>query len=186
MPRPARVAPGNRAARRRVQADMTPISTSAPRAGRWLAGLGLCLCLAAAGCAQPGANHAQQVGAPGAGTANPATSATAGPPVSTPQPASTAPATPPASTVNPPDDKTPPPASDHPGDVVLAGTIVQGAEPGCTILTAAKLQYELMGPLVTPLRAGTSVTVTGHVQHGVMSHCMQGEPFLVSSRQVNS
>ena len=180
----AGVRPGNRAARGAVQLDMTPIYTSArPHAGRWLTGLGLCLCLAAAGCAQPGANRSTQVGAPGAGSANPVTSATAGPPAPSPQP-STAPA--PPFTMSPPDDKTPPPASGHPGDVVLAGTIVEGVEPGCVVLTAAKIQYELMGPLVTRMPAGTSVTVTGHVQHDVMSHCMQGQPFLVSSLKVNS
>ena len=40
--------------------------------------------------------------------------------------------------------------------------------------------YELMGGDPAVVKAGARVRVTGYVAVGVMSHCMQGQPFRVT------
>ncbi len=134
--------------------------------------------LAMAACAQPGTTGTvRDVGAPQpSGPANIAAPEPSGPPAGgtpAPQPS-------PTSTVLPPDSHTPPPASGAPkGDVVLSGSVHAGAEPTCLLLDSDKIEYLLLTPDVTAMRAGQSVVVVGHPAQGIMTHCMQGMPFQV-------
>ena len=61
--------------------------------------------------------------------------------------------------------------------LTLVGTVTQGAEPSCLILQTSQGQYELLSANPVP-REGDRVKVVGHVVKA-MSHCMQGQPFLV-------
>jgi hypothetical protein len=61
--------------------------------------------------------------------------------------------------------------------MTLTGTVGEGVEAGCTILTSGDQVYELQGSGVGSLRG--TVTVTGHVLHNVMTICQQGTPFRV-------
>ena len=66
------------------------------------------------------------------------------------------------------------------GTVTLSGVVRQGAEPGCLILhTSVFGMFELLNPRPVP-RDGDHVHVTGQVAD-VMSHCMQGRPFVVKT-----
>jgi hypothetical protein len=63
----------------------------------------------------------------------------------------------------------------------VRGTVSDGVEPGCVLLTAAdKPTYLLLGGDKAALTAGRTVTVWGTPQPGMMSTCMQGTPFQVS------
>ena len=70
------------------------------------------------------------------------------------------------------------PASANP--LVLNGQVEPGVEAGCLILKDAGKSYELMGGDPAVVKAGARVRVTGYVAVGVMSHCMQGQPFRVT------
>jgi hypothetical protein len=61
--------------------------------------------------------------------------------------------------------------------MTLTGEVGPGVETGCTILTSGDQVYELQGTGVSSL-SGT-VTVKGHVLHGVLTICQQGTPFRV-------
>ncbi len=75
----------------------------------------------------------------------------------------------------------PPSSTPSPAPTSLTGTVVQGAEPSCLILRTSRGDFELLtGRQVS---AGDRVVVTGHVAQ-VMSHCMQGTPFQVSTLTV--
>ncbi len=64
--------------------------------------------------------------------------------------------------------------------LVLSGQVEPGVEAGCLILKDAGKSYELMGGDPTVVKAGARVRVVGHLATGVMSHCMQGQPFQVT------
>jgi hypothetical protein len=64
----------------------------------------------------------------------------------------------------------------------LTGTITAGVEPGCLLLDNHLLIFK-NPTLKAQAKAGTKVTVTGKVQEGMMSTCMQGTPFEVTSLQ---
>lgn len=66
-------------------------------------------------------------------------------------------------------------------ELTLSGRVEQGVEPGCLILRSGGGTYELMARDQGVVRAGATVVVTGHVVTGIMSHCMQGRPFQVTS-----
>ncbi|BCJ33776.1 hypothetical protein Athai_12790 [Actinocatenispora thailandica] len=64
------------------------------------------------------------------------------------------------------------------------GTVTQGVEPGCTILRGSGGTYELVGADAAAkkvLRPQASVEVRGYIEHGLMSHCMQGQMLKVVS-----
>ena len=62
----------------------------------------------------------------------------------------------------------------------IRGTIADGVEPGCVLLSAGDKTYLLLGGDKTALATGRTVTVWGTPQPGMMSTCMQGTPFQVS------
>src|SRR5215211_3763910 len=64
------------------------------------------------------------------------------------------------------------------GDITLSGPVEAGVEPGCLLLRANGRVYLLIGGDKNIVKAGSTVSVRGHVVQ-VMSHCMQGEPFEV-------
>jgi hypothetical protein len=119
----------------------------------------LCAALALAGCAASRSGVGAQGVSPGAST----------------------PAAPTPVASSPPDGS--PPAASPPGSVlpmVLSGQVEAGVEAGCLILRDAGKAYDLMGGDPTIVKAGARVRVLGHLAVGVMSHCMQGEPFQVT------
>lgn len=94
--------------------------------------------------------------------------------------------TPPAQTPGQPEDlPTPPPGrTPSPGGpggpgssrpMTLSGTVEAGVEHNCFLLDG----YLLVGGSPDLVRAGARVTVTGHVQPGLMTTCQQGIPFMV-------
>jgi hypothetical protein len=92
------------------------------------------------------------------------------------------PATPSTST---PSASTPPPAATPSVSssasremTTLSGTLTEGVEAGCTLLTAGGKVYQLVGADVRRLRPGP-VTVRGYVAEGLLSYCQQGTPFRV-------
>ncbi|WP_213003294.1 hypothetical protein [Winogradskya consettensis] len=85
-----------------------------------------------------------------------------------------------------PSDSSAPSASSVPsaGDITISGTIDAGVEPGCILLDKHLLiiKDDAQKSIAT---AGATVTVTGHTVKGMMTTCMQGTPFLVTSIQVS-
>jgi hypothetical protein len=66
-------------------------------------------------------------------------------------------------------------------EMTLTGQVEQGVEPGCLVLRSGGKTYELMSDNHAVVRAGAQVVLTGHVVTGMMSHCMQGQIFQVTS-----
>ncbi|WP_051802411.1 hypothetical protein [Actinocatenispora sera] len=66
----------------------------------------------------------------------------------------------------------------------FTGTVTRGVEPGCTILRSSGGTYELVGADAAAkkvLQPQASVEVRGYLEHGLMSHCMQGPMLKVVS-----
>lgn len=98
------------------------------------------------------------------------------PPWSKPMPVDPLPWTP-----EPPDPAVGDPL-DGPQLVSVAGTVEDGVEPGCVVLSDADgAQWTLTGPLRT-LPHGVPLTIKGTVTPGLLTTCQQGEPIRV--RQV--
>lgn len=71
------------------------------------------------------------------------------------------------------------------GELTLTGPIEAGAEPSCLIMRSNGSTYQLIGGDKNIVKAGSTVTVTGHVVTGVMSYCMQGKIFQVTQAHIN-
>lgn len=125
------------------------------------------LCLVLAGCAR---SDSASSSSPGASAGTPA-----------PTPGGSSPSGGSPGTL-PPDQSPPPgyPPSGGTRQLVLSGQVESGVEPGCLILRDAGKTYELMGGDPAIVKAGARVRVVGHLAVGVMSHCMQGQPFQVT------
>ena len=67
------------------------------------------------------------------------------------------------------------------GEVTVTGTVVEGVEPNCLLLSGGGRTYLLVGGDRAELRAGARVTVTGRADRGLLSTCQQGEPLVVAS-----
>jgi hypothetical protein len=67
------------------------------------------------------------------------------------------------------------------GEVTVTGTVIEGVEPNCLLLSGGGRTYLLVGGDRAELRAGTRVAVTGRVDRGLLSTCQQGEPLVVAS-----
>ena len=59
--------------------------------------------------------------------------------------------------------------------LTVSGIVTVGAEPGCLLLGA----YQLLGSARPELRAGRTVTVTGHLVPDIVTTCQQGTPLQV-------
>ncbi|WP_106317085.1 hypothetical protein [Actinoplanes italicus] len=71
-----------------------------------------------------------------------------------------------------------------PGETVLTGTVTAGVEPKCLLLKDGTGDHLLIvedEKLKSSLVVGAEVTVTGKSAEGMMTTCMQGKPFKVSS-----
>ncbi|NJC71679.1 hypothetical protein HC031_18415 [Planosporangium thailandense] len=66
------------------------------------------------------------------------------------------------------------------GEITLQGQVDTGAEPSCLMLRSGGHLYHLLNGDTAVVKAGNNVVVQGHVVKGVMSHCMQGVPFMVT------
>ena len=67
--------------------------------------------------------------------------------------------------------------------IVLRGTMIESVEANCRILEAdnSRDTYQLVGLPDELADPGTRVEVRGHVAHDMVSFCMQGTIFKVSS-----
>ncbi|WP_433051306.1 hypothetical protein [Dactylosporangium sp. CS-033363] len=65
--------------------------------------------------------------------------------------------------------------------VSVRGTVKDGVEPGCVLLSATDSKtYLLLGGDRAALKSGSTVTVYGKPEPDMMSTCQQGTPFRVS------
>jgi hypothetical protein len=65
--------------------------------------------------------------------------------------------------------------------VSVRGTVKDGVEPGCVLLSATDSKtYLLLGGDRAALKSGATVTVYGKPEPEMMSTCQQGTPFRVS------
>ncbi|WP_052720556.1 hypothetical protein [Actinoplanes rectilineatus] len=88
-----------------------------------------------------------------------------------------------------PESTTVQPSGSAPADAkTITGTVTAGVEPGCLLLKDATGDHLLVAKdqtLTASLTVGTQVTVVGVPEPGMMSTCMQGEPFRVLSVAAN-
>jgi hypothetical protein len=81
-----------------------------------------------------------------------------------------------------------PEASAPAGATTITGTVRAGVEPGCLLLNDATGDHLLVfkdEAMEKSVKAGGEVTVTGKTETGMMTTCMQGVPFVVSSVAAN-
>jgi hypothetical protein len=82
---------------------------------------------------------------------------------------------------------TPPPANGtNPSPVstaeqTLTGQVEAGVEPSCKILHSGGTSYLLLGGDPAVVAVGNNISVTGHLVTGIMSYCMQGRPFQITT-----
>lgn len=72
----------------------------------------------------------------------------------------------------------PPTTTGRPATVRVSGTVSDGVEPGCTILTSNGVTYQLIWRHGTPVIHPT-MEVEGTVQPDLMTTCQQGTPLVV-------
>jgi len=120
----------------------------------------------------------------GAGTPTPADSGSSSPAGSSAPASSTQPSAPPAGNGIASGEPAPGPTAQG-ADLTVTGQVEQGVEAGCVLLKADGKTYNLMGGDRNILKAGNKVTVRGHVAGGLMSYCMQGEPFQVTEARLS-
>jgi hypothetical protein len=79
--------------------------------------------------------------------------------------------------------------SSAPADgTTLTGTVTAGVEPGCLLLKDSSGDHLLIfkdDAMEKSVKVGSEVTVVGKAETGMMTTCMQGEPFVVSSVAAN-
>jgi hypothetical protein len=121
----------------------------------------LCALVLLAGCADDSATPA---GAPGTAT----TPASSG---------SSAPA--PTPSLDPGGDLVTP--TKGAGLMTVRGTVSEGVEAGCLLLSSGGVVYQLQGAAARDLKAGQQVEVEGKVEQGMLSTCQQGTIFTVTA-----
>jgi hypothetical protein len=138
-----------------------------------------------AGTGRPstGASSGASGGSSGTPSSSPSPSAAPSAPASASTPPSaSAPASTPAGGGGPPGGG--PPGGVGPsaaaGELTLAGQVEAGVEANCLMLRSGGQLYHLMGGDQNVVKVGNNVVVRGHVAKGVMSYCMQGQPFQVT------
>jgi hypothetical protein len=133
-----------------------------------------------AGTGRPstGASSGASGGSSGTPSSSPSPSAAPSAPASASTPPSaSAPASTPAGGGGPPGGVGPSAAA---GELTLAGQVEAGVEANCLMLRSGGQLYHLMGGDQNVVKVGNNVVVRGHVAKGVMSYCMQGQPFQVT------
>ena len=85
----------------------------------------------------------------------------------------------PTTPTGPPEDRTLPPtkAGKH-ATVRVRGTVSDGVESGCMLLTSKGVVYQIHWPEGTPF-TGTEIEVEGTIQPDRMTTCQQGTPLVV-------
>jgi hypothetical protein len=85
----------------------------------------------------------------------------------------------PTAPTGPPENFPVPPtkAAKH-STVRVKGTVSDGVESGCTLLTSNGVVYQLFWPEGTPF-TGTEIEVEGTIQPDRMTTCQQGTPLVV-------
>ena len=79
-----------------------------------------------------------------------------------------------------PEDRTrPPPMSGQSSTVRIRGTLSDGIEPGCVLLTSNGVVYQVIWRHGTPV-TGPEIEVEGTVQPDLMTTCQQGIPLVVT------
>lgn len=84
----------------------------------------------------------------------------------------------------PPASSQAPTGSPAPDETVLRGTVIDGVEPNCLVLSTEQGQYLLLGGDQDVLREGEDVVVEGIPQPGRPTVCQQGIPFTVTEARV--
>ena len=134
---------------------------------RWSVALAVVTLGLLGGCAQP-------AGQPGGGMSNtPGASSES-------SPGSAAPSRYPSGFPVSPPSATGKPVPPGP-ETTLTGTVQEGVESGCLLLQHGGTVYLLLGGDRSVVKPGASVTVRGRATPGVLTTCMQGVPFQVSS-----
>jgi hypothetical protein len=78
------------------------------------------------------------------------------------------------------EQSTPTTATKVPLEVVLVmGTVMAGAEPGCLLLDTGVRRYHLVGGAEAALEPGQEVTITGTADPNTTSTCEQTTPLTV-------
>lgn len=72
------------------------------------------------------------------------------------------------------------------GQITISGTVQVGAEPSCLTVTDSGREYLLLTTKPNQIQDGDVVKVTGQIMSGIMTHCMQGIPFQVSTVNILS
>lgn len=68
--------------------------------------------------------------------------------------------------------------------MTITGTIEPGVESGCLIMTYEGTVYGIFGQFDgAVVHAGAKVTLHGHLDHGMVSFCQQGTPFVVEEAE---
>src|SRR5262245_49843760 len=65
-------------------------------------------------------------------------------------------------------------------EMTLTGVVEEGVEHGCLVMNSGGKTYQLVGGDPAVVRAGAHLTVRGRLSPGLMTTCMQGDPFVVS------
>jgi hypothetical protein len=64
-------------------------------------------------------------------------------------------------------------------EITVTGGVEDGVEPGCRLLRTTDRTYLLLGGDRSKLTQGSTITVRGTVETGIMSTCQQGTPLRV-------
>ncbi|MEU4423136.1 hypothetical protein AB0F81_21125 [Actinoplanes sp. NPDC024001] len=103
-------------------------------------------------------------------------------------PGAPAPATSPSAVPSVPPTEAAPTKPAPAGGTTVTGTVTAGVEPGCLLLTGSGVEHLLIfedDTMEKSVKVGSTVTVTGRPESGMMTTCMQGEPFVVTSVAAN-
>jgi hypothetical protein len=69
-------------------------------------------------------------------------------------------------------------------ETTLSGQVEAGVEASCLIMQTGGKTYLLLGGDKNIVKAGNNVVVRGHIVKGVMSYCMQGQPFQITDARL--
>ncbi|WP_156937559.1 hypothetical protein [Haloglycomyces albus] len=73
---------------------------------------------------------------------------------------------------------------DKSSTMVISGTVEEGVEAGCLVLTHDGTTYGLYGEKdESVVYAGAEVTLSGHVDKGIFGTCQQGTPFVITDAE---